>query len=400
MDLPDENEGHQILAATLTVTIVALITMVARLYVRVRMIKNMGWDDYTMIFAMLLCIAGQIIIIPEVRMGAGRHIQYIDPLDFQKAFKLNFITQPIYLIAICIVKESVGFFLLRLAVIPIYRKIIIGIMVFMGLYTFGCFLTVVLQCTNLAVQWDPNAKGTCWGPSTLKGLSYTNVALNIVTDLLFAIIIPIPMLWNVQMNRRQKMSIIAILGLGVFATVAALIKISAIPSYGKTGDWLWDSKYLTIFTVVESNVGIIAGNLPCLKPLFRSVLGSTYGRGTRKTTPKYLSRPYGAGTGHHHSVNNYNSLASSRTQEGQDSYGTKEAHMLTTIDVKKTKSESVHSLQDRPSSKNSEEWLNENSYGRLGGITKTTEVNVTESNGGKSHDDEMRPERMEAHHIV
>lgn len=41
---PKENEGSAILGATLTVTIVALITFITRLYVRVRMIRNVGWD--------------------------------------------------------------------------------------------------------------------------------------------------------------------------------------------------------------------------------------------------------------------------------------------------------------------------------------------------------------------
>lgn len=41
---PDENEGPRILAATLTVTSVALITTIARLFVRIRMIRNVGWD--------------------------------------------------------------------------------------------------------------------------------------------------------------------------------------------------------------------------------------------------------------------------------------------------------------------------------------------------------------------
>jgi hypothetical protein len=41
---PKENEGSAILGATLTVTIVALITFITRLYVRLRMIRNVGWD--------------------------------------------------------------------------------------------------------------------------------------------------------------------------------------------------------------------------------------------------------------------------------------------------------------------------------------------------------------------
>lgn len=53
--------------------------------------------------------------------------------------KLNFISQPFFLIAICVVKLSVGFFLLRIATIQIYRRLIQGIMMLMAFYTTGCF---------------------------------------------------------------------------------------------------------------------------------------------------------------------------------------------------------------------------------------------------------------------
>ncbi|KAH7349086.1 hypothetical protein BKA66DRAFT_477026 [Pyrenochaeta sp. MPI-SDFR-AT-0127] len=384
---PKEDQGHAILAATLTVTIVAGITFGTRLFVRVKMIQNVGWDDYTMGVAMMLCVAGQIVIIPQVRLGAGKHLDQIPPDEFQQAFKLNFVTQPLYLFAIMLIKESIGFFLLRIAITPFYRRTIISVMVFMAVYTTACFVTIVLQCTNLAVLWDPEAEGTCWGATTLKALGYTNVALNITTDLLFSVIIPIPMLWKVQMNRRQKSSVIGILGLGIFATAAAFVKMSYLPNYGKTGDWLWDSHNITIWTVTESNIGIIAGNLPCMKPLFRSVLGSTYGRGSRnRTTSKYLPGSYNPGTDHK-SVRNYDSLGSSRTREEPlRPYGVSEAHMMTTIRADKEKSGEVSGLRNEVSSKNSEESLvlpiaQTQIFSKLGGIKKTTEVNITESSG-------------------
>jgi hypothetical protein len=67
-------------------------------------------------------------VIPEVKYGAGRHFEYIDPAHFSNGMKLNFVTQPLYLFAICFVKLSVGFFLLRIAVLPFYRRLIISIM--------------------------------------------------------------------------------------------------------------------------------------------------------------------------------------------------------------------------------------------------------------------------------
>ncbi|KAF2651780.1 hypothetical protein K491DRAFT_606198 [Lophiostoma macrostomum CBS 122681] len=398
----DEDAGPTILAVTLTITIVALFTFITRLYVRIKMIRNVGWDDYLMAIAMcLVCNTGQAVIIPEVSFGAGRHKGTIPDKDFQTAFMLNVVTQPLYVFAICFVKVSIGFFLLRVAVTPFYRRTIISIMVLVGAYTFAGFITIVAQCTNLAVQWDPTVEGTCWGPNVLKGLSYANQSFNILTDLLFAVIIPIPMLWNLQMNTRQKSTVIGILGLGVFGTAAALVKMSYLTNYGKRGDYLWDSSNITIWTVLESNIGIICGNLPCMKPLFRRVLGSTYGRGTRKTTsaPKYFSRPHGAGTGHH-TEKNYSTLASGRTQHGlSNPNGTKDAYMMTTFAIDNPKDDaSQRSIIDETPGKTSSEsvqWLKENSLGKYGGIMKTTEVSVSgSSERAEGYEDGISVERQ------
>jgi hypothetical protein len=62
---------------------------------------------------------------------------------------------------------------------------------FMSFYTIGCFFTIMLQCTDLRVQWDQSVKGTCWTTRTLKALSYTNQSLNILTDIAFSVAIPV-----------------------------------------------------------------------------------------------------------------------------------------------------------------------------------------------------------------
>ena len=123
-------------------------------------------------------------------------------------------------------------------------------------------------------------KATCWEPTTIRALSYTNAALGIATDLLFAIVIPLPMLWRLHVNTRTRVTLMCILGLGIFACIAAAVKVAYTSNYGKKGDFLWDSRNITIWFATELNIAITAASLPCLKPLFKTVLGSTYARGT------------------------------------------------------------------------------------------------------------------------
>ncbi|KAI7392727.1 hypothetical protein KC336_g16465, partial [Hortaea werneckii] len=58
---------------------------------------------------------------------------------------------------------------------------------------------------------------------------------------------PIPLVRRLQMNRRTKVAIIAILSLGIFVTVCAIIKMSYLGSYGEHGDFLFDSSEITIW---------------------------------------------------------------------------------------------------------------------------------------------------------
>lgn len=111
---PDINHGARIIVATGITTAIALIIVLARFYVRVFLIRNVGWDDYVMGFTMLLSVCGFGITVPEVKYGAGRHTVYVQDTAVT-AMRLNFATQGIYLWAIGLVKISIGLFLLRFA---------------------------------------------------------------------------------------------------------------------------------------------------------------------------------------------------------------------------------------------------------------------------------------------
>ncbi|OGE50290.1 hypothetical protein PENARI_c017G04799 [Penicillium arizonense] len=260
--LPDVNQGWRILLATGITTFVALILVLARFYVRIFIIRNVGWDDYTMALTMLLSLCGFAIIVPE----------------------------GIYLWAIGLVKVSIGLFLLRFAPQKGYKIFIWVVIVLMTLYTAICFLTLVFECKDIRTNWDKNVVSECFSSRQLLILSYTNTALNILTDLIFALL-PIFMLRHLQVNRRVKASLVCILGLGIFACAAAFVKISILPNYGRNGDFLWDYTNLTIWVVTECNTGIMAGSLPTLKPLFKRVLG-TYGSRSKTTREYHGSKQY------------------------------------------------------------------------------------------------------------
>lgn len=275
---PDENRGPEILAICGTLVALSVLIVGLRIWVRAGMIGQVGIDDWTIIAATTVIFVEMMIIIPQVHYGAGRHVQYIEPpSNVTKGLHLNFVTQPLCLIALCLTKVSVGFFLLRLTPSKRFRRFVIGMIIFTVLSATGNFLTVFFQCQPLAFTWGGVSEGKCMPPDNLKFAAFFNSSVAVLSDIIFALL-PVPMLWKVQLNWRVKSAVAAILALGVFAAVAAIVKITFLGSYGKHGDFLWDSADLTIWTTIEICTAIIAASFPCLKPLFKTLFDGSSAR--------------------------------------------------------------------------------------------------------------------------
>lgn len=107
-----------------------------------------------------------------------------------------------------------------------------------------------------------------------QALSYLDATLNITTDVVFAVIIPVTLFLHLNVSAGRRIYLITVLGLGVFACIACLIKTIHLYQLANYDDWLWDSHSVTIWVVVEVNTGIVAGSIPAIKPLVVALVGN------------------------------------------------------------------------------------------------------------------------------
>lgn len=108
-------------------------------------------------------------------------------------------------------KIAIGFFLLRVSVhkphIWIIRIIIVGAAVFGTAY----FFIALFQCHPVSAWWNHGA-GTkyCMTPAVIVGTTYAASVINSLADWTFGIL-PIFIVWDLEMARRQKIMVAAIL---------------------------------------------------------------------------------------------------------------------------------------------------------------------------------------------
>jgi hypothetical protein len=109
-----------------------------------------------------------------------------------------------------------------------------------------------------------------------------HTVVNITTDFILALV-PIPLIWKLQLNLQARISLVAILSLGLFAAVAGIIKQTNANGFRDPEPYIKDA--YTIWNFIELYVGIVAASLPALKPLFSWFYATARGmtKGTRGT---------------------------------------------------------------------------------------------------------------------
>ncbi len=121
--------------------------------------------------------------------------------------------EPIYVFCNMMLKFSIGVFLLRICVSPVQRAIVWFVMGTSGIVCTYFFFIFVFQCWPVAYFWGQytGMEGSCIDGNIITASTYAYSAMSCWTDWTYCIL-PAFMVWNLQMNRRAKITVCLILG--------------------------------------------------------------------------------------------------------------------------------------------------------------------------------------------
>ena len=111
---PDVSQAYKLQVATIITTLVALVLVLLRLYVRLFMIRMFGWDDFWNVMAMASSLVTWGLVEGALRSGIGRHIAYVPLPDVAEGVKLLRIGEFHLILTTVFVKISISLFLKRL----------------------------------------------------------------------------------------------------------------------------------------------------------------------------------------------------------------------------------------------------------------------------------------------
>ncbi len=175
----DQDKGWALVAVCWAFVICAFTTTVLRIWIRSRLTRNLGWDDWVMVFAMV-CLAlhsshetlatdiiqfttiiGAGFVTAGVVNGLGRHEYYLTPSQRRVSRVLGWADWIQTFITLALVKISICLFLLRIVESRNIKRGMYALIGFTTLFTAICVFLFLGVCRPIKAYWDVGVDGKC-----------------------------------------------------------------------------------------------------------------------------------------------------------------------------------------------------------------------------------------------
>lgn len=265
-------------------TFLAAVVVVARFYARTCIKRVLGWDDWLMMAAMVLSTITTILHCLATQYAAGLHIWDIRYSWVAPTGKLVYATMILFAPTASLAKISLSLTHLRILPSTSDRMFARGAIVFSVCYGISITTVMIFQCWPINSYWDPSiANYECIQE---RAFNYASQALNSTSDFLI-FLWPIRTLWTVRVPLKQRLGLVFIFSVGAVVFVAGVFRIYYLYRYFHSPDIYWEGAIIFVLACIETNVGIICGCLPGIKPLLSRLFPKTFGSSIDPTSGSY-----------------------------------------------------------------------------------------------------------------
>ncbi|KAJ8163184.1 hypothetical protein V6000_010066 [Aspergillus fumigatus] len=241
--MASDSQGPFVVGISIAFAVVTFVVICLRMFARVVVLNHVGMDD-------------------SVKKGLGSHLDDVDKSNLPSYSFVVWLSSMFYLACLGFIKTSVCWFYTRIGDKTLTRMSLI-MMGIVGTQATVFVMVAAFQCRPIPKAWNTSLPGQC---VEINIFYLANAALNILTDLL-TYSLPIKVLLRLQMPVKQKLALGFILCLGLFACISSIIRISYIPTMLKSADFTYAISGAMYWSVIETNVGILAASIPSFKAI-------------------------------------------------------------------------------------------------------------------------------------
>jgi len=255
----------------------------------------------------------------EAVTGA-RHMQFISLPNIEKALQFYFVLSYFTMYANLLIKASMCAMLLRIMQSRGWRIAVWCLLATIAIVAIVTTITNSLECTPASAFWNLTERfEKCWDEIIVSNIANAMGAYFVATDFILALL-PLVFIRQLKRPRRDKIVLSVLMGCGLMATAAGIVKIVYTERVVHMGDFFYNSVRLGIFSNLELFIGIIACCAPCLKSLLDKVLRRMGIDLTRTNTQQKSSR-YGSRSAQNGvKLSSFSSRADAHVWEGEPAH--------------------------------------------------------------------------------
>ncbi|KAF9872408.1 hypothetical protein CkaCkLH20_10235 [Colletotrichum karsti] len=257
----DPSVATMVLSSAWTMFSISTIFLWLRIYCRSARTKKMWWDDY------LLLVGWTLLLLADI----------LQTVIYQKGYLVTTLTGPIIMpanlasdtamkLALAFSKTSFALTLLRFTT-GWARYVVITAAFIMNAM---CIAHSVLVWTANCGAPDPHTFQPCWSADSGLWMNMVGSIVSAITDFILAMI-PIKVVWGLQMIKREKAGVAIAMGIGCLAGSVAIVKAVEAHSAAKAVGTEFSRRLavLSIWIHAEPNATIVAASIPVLRVLLR-----------------------------------------------------------------------------------------------------------------------------------
>ncbi|KAI0415761.1 hypothetical protein F5X98DRAFT_210560 [Xylaria grammica] len=252
--------SFRLFVASVIIAFFVLVALVLRVVSRSHIAIKLGWDDALVFVAAIFAFGQTVLFALLVFGGLGHHAYTVPPPNQFSIPKILFSFELFHIISLNLGKLSALFFFLKLFNNKSIARITKWCILAVSLGTVGLILWQFLFCHPLSKMWEWDGLETCGDRQPL----YVAVCVwSIFTDLL-VLVVPLPIIWRLKMERSQKLRLSWLFAAGLSVTVASIVRLAYIVTINYHDDFSFHSVPSTFLAFLEPNVTIICVSLPMI----------------------------------------------------------------------------------------------------------------------------------------
>ncbi|CAG7918817.1 unnamed protein product [Penicillium olsonii] len=267
---PPEDTGPRLLREIWALTALGILTVTLRVIAKIR-IRKFAWDDVLMILALSCAVVGSGLVTVGVKCGFGQHVWDIQP-QVPSVIMYDYLAQAFGIVGGTLGRIAFIVFIVGLlGTRRLYRVILWGLVGLQLVTNLVLIVILSVQCPGHASAiWAPSGKNNCWDVRVQAYYGYYQGSFNSATDFYLATFSTC-IFWNLNLRLRAKLGLVALLGLGIFAMIASVIKVVETRVFAHPDD---DPTVATVsydrWLFIETYLVIITASIPCIRSLLRS----------------------------------------------------------------------------------------------------------------------------------